>query len=284
MSEIQIVYKNVEDLKPYDKNPRQNDEAVKYVAKSIKNYGFKQPIVVDKDLVIVAGHTRWKAAKQLKMKTVPVIIATDLTDEKIAEYRIADNSTAAVAEWDFDLLTDILTDLTNFNPNDYGLNIEMPDVVGELGSGGNQGPDTELDTDEYTPVINIPQYEITGDCPDISELFDRKKCDDLSAEIMDSNVSPAEKMFLIEAAHRHTVFNYKKIAEYYAHADKEMQGLMEKSALVIIDYDNALKNGYIALSTKLDKIIKGLEESGAELVEDSEDDYGDEDEVDINDH
>lgn len=101
---MQIIEKNIKDLIPYEKNPRRNDEAVKYVAASIKQFGFKVPIVIDTNNVIVAGHTRYKASKKLKLETVPCIIADDLTDQQIKAYRLADNKVAEHAEWDFDLL------------------------------------------------------------------------------------------------------------------------------------------------------------------------------------
>ena len=78
---MEIVYKKIEELKPYEKNPRKNENAVKYVANSIKEFGFKVPIVIDKDNVIIAGHTRWKASKELGMDEVPCIIADDLSEE-----------------------------------------------------------------------------------------------------------------------------------------------------------------------------------------------------------
>lgn len=105
---MNIVEMKIEALKPYDKNPRKNDEAVKYVAASIKEFGFKVPVVIDKNNIIVAGHTRYKAAKQLGIDTVPCIVAADLTDEQIKAFRLADNKVAEKAEWDFDFLDDEL--------------------------------------------------------------------------------------------------------------------------------------------------------------------------------
>lgn len=109
MMNVQQV--KIEKVKPYDKNPRKNKAAVDYVANSIKEFGFQQPIVVDKDMVVIAGHTRLKAAKKLKLKEVPVVIADNLTEEQVKAYRLADNKTAEKAEWDFDLLTDELLSL-----------------------------------------------------------------------------------------------------------------------------------------------------------------------------
>ena len=91
---MQLIYKKLKDIKQYENNPRKNDEAVKYVAESIKEFGFKVPIVIDKDNVIVAGHTRWKAAKSLNIKEVPCIIADDLSDQQIKAYRLANNKVA----------------------------------------------------------------------------------------------------------------------------------------------------------------------------------------------
>lgn len=117
---MNIVNMDMRDLKPYEKNPRKNDDAVKYVQESIKQFGFKVPIIIDKDNVIVAGHTRYKAAKKLGLKTVPCIIADDLTDEQIKAFRLADNKVAEKAEWDFDLLAGELDELFDFDMSVFG--------------------------------------------------------------------------------------------------------------------------------------------------------------------
>jgi DNA modification methylase len=101
---MNIELRKIDDIKPYDKNPRQNDDAVDAVAGSIREFGFRQPIVVDAESVIIVGHTRWKAAKKLGLERVPIHVATDLTPEQIRAYRIADNKTNELAEWDYDLL------------------------------------------------------------------------------------------------------------------------------------------------------------------------------------
>lgn len=105
---MKIVYKSVTQITPYENNPRVNDKAVEAVAASIKEFGFKQPIVVDSQGVIVAGHTRYKAALSLGMDKVPVLVADDLTDEQVKAYRLADNKTAELAEWDFSALQEEL--------------------------------------------------------------------------------------------------------------------------------------------------------------------------------
>lgn len=95
---------DIERIKPYEKNPRRNDKAVQAVADSIREFGFRQPIVVDDAGVIVVGHTRYKAALKLGLKTVPVHVAADLTPQQARAYRLADNRSAQNAEWDIDLL------------------------------------------------------------------------------------------------------------------------------------------------------------------------------------
>ena len=101
---MEIIELSLDEIKAYDNNPRRNDEAVDYVAESIKQFGFRVPIVVDKDNVIIAGHTRYKASKKLRLEKVPCIIADDLTEEQVKAYRIADNKVGEIAKWDFELL------------------------------------------------------------------------------------------------------------------------------------------------------------------------------------
>jgi DNA modification methylase len=108
---LNVEYRPLADIKPYEKNPRVNDAAVDAVAESIRRFGFRQPIVVDAEGVIVCGHTRWKAAQKLGLADVPVHVARDLTPEQIRAYRIADNKTAELAEWNLDLLPIELAEL-----------------------------------------------------------------------------------------------------------------------------------------------------------------------------
>lgn len=111
MHMMQIEQWNIDRVKPYEKNPRNNDSAVEAVANSLKEFGFRQPLVVDGDGVLIVGHTRWKAAKVLGLETVPVHVATDMTAEQVRGYRIADNKTGELADWDYDLLPIELSEL-----------------------------------------------------------------------------------------------------------------------------------------------------------------------------
>lgn len=122
----------LKDIKPYEKNPRKNDDAVPYVAESIKQFGFKVPIVIDKNNIIVAGHTRYKAAKKLGFKSVPCIIADDLTDEQIKAFRLADNKVSEKAEWDFDMLNTELDDIIDFDMELFGFEDALQDDAEEV--------------------------------------------------------------------------------------------------------------------------------------------------------
>ena len=117
---MKIVDKPIEWLRPYENNPRNNEQAVEAVANSIKEFGFKVPIVATIDGEIVNGHTRFKAAKFLKLKTVPVLIADDLTEEQIKAFRLADNKTGELADWDVELLYGELDELTGFDMTMFG--------------------------------------------------------------------------------------------------------------------------------------------------------------------
>lgn len=116
---MKIVNKKVTSLAPYENNPRNNADAVKFVANSIKNFGFKVPIVITKDNVIVAGHTRLEACKELGIKEVPCIVADDLSDEQIRAFRLADNKVSEIAGWDFDKLDKELAALADFDMSQF---------------------------------------------------------------------------------------------------------------------------------------------------------------------
>lgn len=141
---MEIINKKLDELIPYEKNPRKNKEAVEYVANSIKEFGFKVPIIIDKDNVIVAGHTRYKASQKLKLKEVPCIIADDLNKEQIKAFRLADNKVSEKASWDTSLLNAELIDILDIDMEDFGFDklieeieedeepeIEFSEVIGE---------------------------------------------------------------------------------------------------------------------------------------------------------
>lgn len=128
---LKIIYKNCSDLVPYENNARINDDAVEYVANSIREFGFKNPIIIDSANVIVAGHTRLKAAEKLGMTEVPCIIADDLTKEQIDAFRIADNSTAQIAQWDYDKLIKEMEHI-DYDLSQFGLKEQMEEMERQL--------------------------------------------------------------------------------------------------------------------------------------------------------
>lgn len=124
---MEIINMPIGELIPYEKNPRRNDKAVKPVMESLKEFGWKQPIVIDKNNVIIAGHTRLRAAKRLKMQTVPCVRADDLTPEQVKAFRLADNKTAEFATWDMDLLNSELLDIPTIDMTSFGFDAPEPE-------------------------------------------------------------------------------------------------------------------------------------------------------------
>ena len=255
MNKLEIVYVSVEKIKPYANNPRINKKAVEKVMKSIQAYGFKVPCVLDKNYLLITGHTRWEAAKRLKMKRIPCIIASDLNKAKADAFRIADNKVAEYSTWDMTKLKEELSkiQLEDIEFDDMGFDNDFS--IERLGlvemSEGSDGDEDGTEIEKYSTKTNIPQYEIQGLNIKLSDCIDKQKYVELLKEIDNSTVSDAQKKFLKLAATRHIRFIYKNIAEYYASTNSEMQRLMEHSALVIIDIDDAIRNGYARLTKEV---------------------------------
>lgn len=153
---MEIIDVPVKALKPYKRNPRKNDKAVEYVANSIRQFGFKVPIVLDSQYEIVCGHTRWKAAKTLGMETVPCIMADDLTPEQIKVFRLSDNKTAEIADWDFDLLE---MEFNDIDPELFDLS--------DFGFFRDDEEEKEVEHNEIS--YKGDEYQIIIDCSDESE-------------------------------------------------------------------------------------------------------------------
>lgn len=134
---MQIINKKIKELIPYANNPRLNDEAVEYVKNSIEQFGFKVPIVIDKNNVIVAGHTRIKASKELGIEKVPCIVADDLTDEQIRAFRLADNKVAEKSQWDFSKLDEELDNIFDIDMSKFDFYSESEDDVDKIEMKGN---------------------------------------------------------------------------------------------------------------------------------------------------
>lgn len=239
---LQIEYVGIDTIKPYKNNAKLHPiEQIEQIKKSIEQFGMDDPIGVWKD-EIVEGHGRLIACKELGMKEVPIIRLDHLTDEERKAYTLAHNKLTMNSDFDLDILNDELDNILNINMEDFGFEIYEPFEEQEQ---------NYITDEKYTTKVEIPQYEITGEEPTIDELVDFSKANELQKKIEKANITKEQKNFLIEATKRHNVFNYSKIAEYYAHQNKEMQELMEDSALVIIDYNDAIKNGYIQLNSEI---------------------------------
>ena len=169
----------IDSIKPYENNPRYNDEAVKPVMNSIKEFGFRNPIIIDKNNVIVCGHTRFKAAQKLKLQTVPVIQADDLSEEQINAFRLADNKVGEIATWDEGLLTQELEKILDIDMTDFGF--DFPDAAAEESENENnevQEDDYDEELDQNTEVQYGDIYKL-GDhilmCGDSTSVEDVEK-------------------------------------------------------------------------------------------------------------
>ena len=211
---LNIINLDINKLIPYINNPRNNENAIDKVASSIKEFGFKVPIVIDKNNVIVNGHTRLLASKKLGLKEVPVIKADDLTEAQVKAFRIADNKVSEYATWDEELLRLELEQLEDMEFNldelsidysDFDLDIELEDIEENYNDEDNV----------YTKEINIPHYEITGECPLLTDLVKEEKTNSLIERINNSNIPQGIKDFLIKASYRHLAFNYQNQNNLY---------------------------------------------------------------------
>lgn len=242
---MEIIKLKIDELKPYKNNAKiHTREQIKQIKKSIEEFGMNDPIAVwGKENLIVEGHGRLEALKELGYSEVECIRLDHLTDEERKAYTLAHNKLTMNTDFDYSILDLELDDIQTINMEDFGFELNLDDIE-------------EEEKEKYTMKVDIPHYEITGEEPTIDELCNYEKVNRLIEKINNSNVSDEQKEFLIKSAQRHLVFNYSKIAEYYAHQNKEMQELMEESALVLIDFDDAIKNGYAELSEEFQNIIE----------------------------
>ena len=178
---MEIKSIEIKNIKPYENNPRKNDDAVEAVARSIKEFGFKVPIILDENNVIVAGHTRYKAAKKLEMTEVPCVIASDLTPEQIKAFRLADNKVAEQAEWDFVLLKEELEGIETIDMELFGF-----DEFEEIDTADAVDDDFEVDPPEEPKSKRGQIYQLgkhrlmVGDstsAADVEKLMNGEKAD-----------------------------------------------------------------------------------------------------------
>jgi ParB-like nuclease domain len=223
------------------KHSKRNLDAI---AASLNKFGQRKPIVVHRNTVI-AGNGTLEAAKNLGWNELTITRCPDDWDSDMAKaYALADNRSAELAEWGEETLFEQLKDL-----DEKGWDIN------DLGFTDKDFQEMEIgDENVYTKKINIPQYEIVGEQPTTGELFNNEKTRNLCEKILTAQLPQDVEEFLLIAANRHTIFNYAKIAEYYPHATPEIQELMEESALVIIDFDDAIHYGYVQFADTIAKL------------------------------
>lgn len=245
----------LEAFRPNPKNPKKHTKAqLAHIKASILQFGFLDPIGTwGDDHIVVEGHGRLEALRQLVSdgeimvppEGVPCIALDHLSKRDRDAYMLEHNQTTLETPWDDGMLDDLLGEIgaEGLDMSTFGFDVPQED----------DGPD-----DKYTRDINIPQYEIRGEAPNFADMLDSGKADELIAQIEAADgVTPEEKAFLIQAARRHNVFNYRHIAEYYAQATPQMQRLTESSALVIIDLDNAIANGFVRAHGEMLHMIRG---------------------------
>ena len=236
------------DLIPYARNTRTHSpEQVAQIAGSIREFGFTNPVLIDGENGIIAGHGRVMAAGKLGLTKVPCIRLAHLTETQKRAYIIADNKLALNAGWDEELLGLELADLREA---DFDLGLLGFDAEGIEAFLNPPEPDAGLSQD-YTQKVDAPVYEPKGDRPPVSELINRVRADELAKQIEKAKLPADIAEFLKVAASRHIVFDYGKIAEFYCHADETTQELMEDSALVIIDFKKAMQLGYVKLKEEI---------------------------------
>ncbi|MBP92575.1 MAG: DNA methylase [Flavobacteriaceae bacterium] len=230
----------ISKVKGNPNNPRiiKNDKFKKLV-KSIQEFPEMlklRPIVVDEDMIVLGGNMRLKASKDAGLKEVWIEIAEGLTEEQKKEFIVKDN--VGFGEWEWDMLAN---EWDSVQLAEWGLDVW-------------QNEDDVKEEEVYTKNIEAPTYEPKNEKPKEEELYNEDKVKELIKKIGLSNIKKEEKDFLIKAAYRHTVFNYQSIADFYSHSNKELQELMEDSALVIIDFNKAIENGYVILNKKLQDV------------------------------
>ena len=230
MNEIQFM--NPGKLKPYENNPRQNGEAVDSVAASIKEFGFRQPIVVDKDMVVIVGHTRLKAAKKLKLKKVPVLVADDLSEEQVNAYRLADNKTNELAEWDMDRLSEELDKIFDINMEDFGFDLsldEEDDDDEEYVVEDDRDPSMQHNVFENQDLMQFPITNYYG----IPELMPTQTTGDKFLRFMDWKEVDDPENYIA-----HFYYDDYKFMSAWREPEKYLERLRQFKAVVCPDFSS----------------------------------------------
>lgn len=247
---------DIKRLNPAVYNPRKTlrpgDSEYEALKRSIETFGYVDPIIVNADGTVIGGHQRLNVLLDLGYTEVDVaVVNLSKNDEKALN--IALNKISG--EFDPEKLAALFAELQVDGYDATLSGFEQKEIADILSGVVNEERKAQ---EQYATKVAAPIYEITGDTPDISELFDQTKARQLLADIeSDGSISEDEREFLRLAAMRHVVFDYRNIAEYYAAASPAMQGLMEDSALVIIDFDAAIAGGYVRLKRGVEEMLEG---------------------------
>lgn len=257
---MKITEKPLSSLIPYEFNNKKHSSLqIDRIANSIKEFWFTQPIVIDKNNVVIIGHWRLEGAKKLGMEKVPTVVMEDLNETQIKKLRILDNKLNE-SEWNVENLKLELEDLPDLNI--WDLELEVEDLFEDLLDTSEGGGEWKsfMDWDKYTTKVDTPIYTPLGLDIDIPDMINYDKQALLEKKIRDADISEEIKEFLIRCSYRFIEYNYKNIAEFYSQAPKEIQELMEDLALVVIDYDKAIEDWYTSLKSFLDDIASQDEE------------------------
>lgn len=239
---MKIERVRLDSITPDAANVRKHDERnLAAIRGSLQRFGQQSPLVVDSHNVIRVGNGRYEVMRAMGWEECD-IVRTDLTGSEATAFSIADNRTAELATWDEQAL---MQQLRALQAEDEELAAAAGYDEAALEELAKQGDAAD---NPYTPKIEVPIYEPTGKCPPVAELCDTTRTQQLLAEIEQADLPDDVRTFLRHAADRHTVFHFANIAEFYAHASPDVQQLMERSALVIIDFDKALENGLVAIT------------------------------------
>lgn len=244
----EIVLVSPKELAFHPKNMNvHSKEQISRLIKLIEYQGFRVPVIVQKGTnLVVSGNGRLEAALQMKLEKIPVIYQEFESEAQLYAFIVSDNAIASWAELDLDM---IKNELTNLDELDIDL-LGIEDFTIDL-SKTEEGKDSE-----YTAKVEIPVYEPTGEKPPINELCEMEKTNSLIKEINESDLEEDLKKFLILSSYRHLKFNYTKIAEFYCHQKDEVKRIFENHALVLIDFDKAIENGFVEMSKQLSEIYE----------------------------
>lgn len=234
---------DINELVPFKRNPKKHDiKDINLIVKSIERNGWGDPLLVCPETKeILSGNGRYLAAKKIGLDKIPIVYAPEgLTEKQKADMVIANNRLVEASGYNDNL--EILMEMFELDPADFAVNLDDAKDVEEK--------------EDFQFDATIPQYEVKGEDVDVKDCFESGLTENLIKEIEDSELEDDEKKLLIIGAYRKAILNYRKIAEYYAgKASEKMQDLMERMGLVIIDYDNAIANGFTVLTEELSDMI-----------------------------